>query len=126
MAAKPPEFTADFTESTLESRQVLDGGLLKVWRDEVRLPDGGRAEWPWWADPELRPRCSVRSSHSRDRYPRHDLPRRQQPGPIADPERLASAAASEPDLSVVFPWARALRRTDPTRTVALYGSNTRR
>ena len=43
MASKRPEFTADFTESTLESRLAYEGGLLKVWRDEVRLPDGGQA-----------------------------------------------------------------------------------
>jgi len=43
MAAKRPEFTADFTESTLDSKLAYDGGLLKVWRDVVRLPDGGEA-----------------------------------------------------------------------------------
>jgi ADP-ribose pyrophosphatase len=38
--AKPPEFSADFTESTVSSDLVYDGRLLKVRRDEVRLPDG--------------------------------------------------------------------------------------
>ena len=37
--AKLPEF-ADFTESTVSSQLVYDGGLLKVYRDEVRLHDG--------------------------------------------------------------------------------------
>jgi ADP-ribose pyrophosphatase len=41
--AKPPEPAADFTESTLSSQRVYDGGLLKVYRDEVRLPDGSTA-----------------------------------------------------------------------------------
>jgi ADP-ribose pyrophosphatase len=43
MAAERPEFSADFTESTLDSKLAYDGGLLKVWRDVVRLPDGGEA-----------------------------------------------------------------------------------
>ncbi|MCX8086171.1 MAG: NUDIX hydrolase [Rhodocyclaceae bacterium] len=30
----------DFYEETLESRQVFDGRLLKVYADRVRLPDG--------------------------------------------------------------------------------------
>jgi ADP-ribose pyrophosphatase len=38
--AKPPEPSADFTESTVSSARVYEGGLLKVRRDEVRLPDG--------------------------------------------------------------------------------------
>jgi ADP-ribose pyrophosphatase len=38
--AKPPEHTEDFTETTVSSRLVYDGSLLKVNRDEVRLPDG--------------------------------------------------------------------------------------
>jgi ADP-ribose pyrophosphatase len=41
--AKPPDPTGDFTETTVSSRLVYDGGLLKVKRDEVRLPDGGQA-----------------------------------------------------------------------------------
>ena len=41
--AKPPDFTADFTESTVSSQLVYDGGLLKVYRDEVRLHDGASA-----------------------------------------------------------------------------------
>ena len=40
--AKLPEF-ADFTESTVSSELVYDGRLLKVYRDEVRLPDGSLA-----------------------------------------------------------------------------------
>ena len=31
---------AEFIEETLESRQVFDGRLLKVFSDKVRLPDG--------------------------------------------------------------------------------------
>jgi ADP-ribose pyrophosphatase len=31
---------ADFIEETLESEQVFDGRLLKVFADKVRLPDG--------------------------------------------------------------------------------------
>jgi ADP-ribose diphosphatase len=42
--AKPPEFSEDFTETTVSSRLVYDGSLLKVNRDEVRLPDG-RPAW---------------------------------------------------------------------------------
>ena len=42
--AKPPEFSADFTESTVSTRLAYDGGLLKVRRDEVRLHDG-RTAW---------------------------------------------------------------------------------
>ncbi len=30
-------------EQALESEQVFDGALLKVWRDRVRLPDGGES-----------------------------------------------------------------------------------
>jgi ADP-ribose pyrophosphatase len=37
------ESTADFTEHELSSQLVYDGGLLKVRRDEIRLPDGGSA-----------------------------------------------------------------------------------
>jgi ADP-ribose pyrophosphatase len=42
--AKPPEFSADFTETTLATRLAYDGGLIKVRRDEVRLHDG-RTVW---------------------------------------------------------------------------------
>jgi ADP-ribose pyrophosphatase len=42
--AKPPEFSEDFTEETVSSRLAYDGSLLKVMRDEVRLP-GGRPAW---------------------------------------------------------------------------------
>jgi ADP-ribose pyrophosphatase len=41
--AKLPEFSADFTESTVSSRLDHDGKLLKVYRDEVRLHDGSTA-----------------------------------------------------------------------------------
>jgi ADP-ribose pyrophosphatase len=37
---KLPEASGDFTETALASRLAYDGGLLKVKRDEVRLPDG--------------------------------------------------------------------------------------
>ncbi|HXZ48729.1 MAG TPA: NUDIX hydrolase [Usitatibacter sp.] len=40
MAAKPPETGADFTETEASTRLVFDGGLLKVRRDDVRLPGG--------------------------------------------------------------------------------------
>ena len=30
-------------EQALDSEQVFDGALLKVWRDRVRLPDGGES-----------------------------------------------------------------------------------
>lgn len=39
MPAKPPA-SPDFTEATVSTRLAYDGGLLKVRRDEVRLPDG--------------------------------------------------------------------------------------
>ena len=41
--AKPPEPTGDFTEATVSSALVYDGGMLKVKRDQVRLPDGHEA-----------------------------------------------------------------------------------
>ena len=49
--AKPPEPTGDFTETTVSSRLAYDGGLLKVKRDEVRLPDGAQA----WREYVLHP-----------------------------------------------------------------------
>ena len=49
--AKPPEVHGDFTETTVSSRLAYDGGLLKVKRDEVRLPDGGIA----WREYALHP-----------------------------------------------------------------------
>ena len=39
---KPPA-SKDFTETTVSTRLAFDGGLLKVRRDEVRLPDGASA-----------------------------------------------------------------------------------
>ena len=41
--AKPPPASADFTETQRSTRLAYDGGLLKVHRDEVALPDGGSA-----------------------------------------------------------------------------------
>ena len=41
-AAKAPD-GPDFTEHRLESKLAYDGGLLKVHRDRVRLPDGQEA-----------------------------------------------------------------------------------
>lgn len=33
----------DFTEESLESRSVFEGRMLRVYVDDVRLPDGGRS-----------------------------------------------------------------------------------
>jgi len=41
--AKPPRFESDFTETTHSTSLVYDGGLLKIRRDEVKLPDGHQA-----------------------------------------------------------------------------------
>ena len=41
--AKPPDVSADFTESSVSSELVYDGRLLKVYRDQVRLHDGSPA-----------------------------------------------------------------------------------
>ena len=49
--AKPPDRSEDFTETRIASRVAYDGGLLKVLRDEVRLPDGGQA----WREYVLHP-----------------------------------------------------------------------
>lgn len=43
MSAKPPPAGPDFTEHRIDSTLAYDGGLLKVHRDRVRLPDGGEA-----------------------------------------------------------------------------------
>jgi ADP-ribose pyrophosphatase len=37
---KPSKPPSDLTEQFVDGRQVYDGGLLKVYRDNVRLPDG--------------------------------------------------------------------------------------
>lgn len=37
----------DFTEITIESEQLLDGALLKVYRDRVELPDGNESVREW-------------------------------------------------------------------------------
>ena len=39
----PSPSCADLRERTLASEPLLQGGFLQVWRDEVRLPDGGQA-----------------------------------------------------------------------------------
>ena len=41
--AKPPRFDSDFTETTRLTDLVYDGGLLKIRRDEVHMPDGHHA-----------------------------------------------------------------------------------
>src|SRR3954468_11452289 len=41
MAKEPP---SDYTEHRLSSELVYDGGMLKVRKDQVRLPDGGTAQ----------------------------------------------------------------------------------
>lgn len=41
---RPPEPAGDFTESTLSTSLVYEGGLLRVRRDEVSLP-GGAPAW---------------------------------------------------------------------------------
>jgi ADP-ribose pyrophosphatase len=41
--AKPPSFDSDFTETTRSTDLVYEGGLLKIRRDEVHLPDGREA-----------------------------------------------------------------------------------
>jgi ADP-ribose pyrophosphatase len=37
----------DLTEHSVSSEQVLDGRLLKVYRDQIRLPDGAPAVREW-------------------------------------------------------------------------------
>lgn len=49
--SKPPGDSHDFTETPIASRVAYEGGLLKVLRDEVRLPDGGTA----WREYVLHP-----------------------------------------------------------------------
>ncbi len=44
MPSRPPQPAADFTETTVSTRLAYDGSLLKLRRDEVRLPDG-RPAW---------------------------------------------------------------------------------
>ncbi len=38
---------SDLTEVSLSSEQLIDGALLKAFRDEVRLPDGDTAMREW-------------------------------------------------------------------------------
>src|SRR5450631_4642731 len=47
----PNDAKADFTETTLASRLVYDGDMLKVREDSVRLPDGGTARREWVQHP---------------------------------------------------------------------------
>ena len=49
--ASPPDVHGDFTEIEVSTRLAYDGGLLKVKRDEVRLPDGREA----WREYVLHP-----------------------------------------------------------------------
>ena len=49
--ASPPDVHGDFTETEVSTRLAYDGGLLKVKRDEVRLPDGREA----WREYVLHP-----------------------------------------------------------------------
>lgn len=49
--AKVPELAGDFTEATVSSTLAYDGGLLRVKRDEVRLPDGQ----PAWREYVMHP-----------------------------------------------------------------------
>lgn len=44
-SAKPsvPEQQDPLTETCITTEQVFDGGMLKVWRDRVTLPDGGQS-----------------------------------------------------------------------------------
>ena len=76
MAAKPPSFTSDFTETTVSSNLAYDGGLLKVRRDAVRLPDGN----PAWREYVVHPGAVMVLAFVDDgtillerqyRYPRH-------------------------------------------------------
>jgi ADP-ribose pyrophosphatase len=46
-----PPATGDFTEHTVSSTLAYDGGLLKVMRDAIRLPDGGSS----WREYVLHP-----------------------------------------------------------------------
>jgi ADP-ribose pyrophosphatase len=75
MTAKPPA-SADFTETTLATKLAYDGGLLKVRRDEVRLPGGGTA----WREYVVHPGAVVILAFAADdtillerqfRYPKH-------------------------------------------------------
>jgi ADP-ribose pyrophosphatase len=76
MAAKPPDFTADFTETRVSSKLAYDGGLLKVHRDEVQLPDGAQA----WREYVVHPGAVMMMAFVDDdtillerqyRYPKH-------------------------------------------------------
>jgi len=48
---RPPEPAGDFTETLHDSKVAYDGGLLRLFRDEVRLPDGA----PAWREYVLHP-----------------------------------------------------------------------
>ena len=73
---KKPPATGDFTEHTVSSKLAYDGGLLKVKRDEVRLPDGHIA----WREYVLHPGAVMVLAFKDDdtillerqyRYPKH-------------------------------------------------------
>jgi ADP-ribose pyrophosphatase len=42
VSARKPPAGGDLTETTVSTRLVYDGGMLRVRRDEVRLPDGAQ------------------------------------------------------------------------------------
>jgi ADP-ribose pyrophosphatase len=74
--AKPPDPTGDFTETMVSSRLAYDGGLIKVKRDEVRLPDGN----PAWREYVIHPGAVMMLAFVREdtillerqyRYPKH-------------------------------------------------------
>lgn len=46
-----PDEIPDFTERTIESREVYSGNLLRVREDRVVLPGGGEARREWIAHP---------------------------------------------------------------------------
>ncbi len=73
---RPPEPRGDFTESEVSSELAYDGGLLKLRRDEVRLPGGA----PAWREYVLHPGAVMMLAFLDDdtvllerqfRYPQH-------------------------------------------------------
>ncbi len=76
MSGRPPPPAADFTETTVSTHLAYDGGLLKLRRDEVRLPDGKLA----WREYVVHPGAVMMLAFLDDttillerqfRYPRH-------------------------------------------------------
>ena len=72
----PPGPDPDFTEHTVSTRVVYDGGFLKVRRDEILLPDGA----PAWREYILHPGAVMMLAFMDDntilferqhRYPHH-------------------------------------------------------